>query len=213
VEVLTGEGLDAALAGAEVVIDALNNPATEGDQAVAFFGTSTRNLLAAEERAGVRHHVLLSIVGVNKIPGNAHHAGKRAQEKMVENGRVPWSIVAATQFHDFAEMVTAWTERDGSATVAPLLIQPIAPSDVADVLAEIATGEPQGRCRDLAGPETQDLVDLARRTRAARGTSIRLIPTWSGVFGLDMSGNALLPSDDARIAPTTFEDWLAKETA
>jgi uncharacterized protein YbjT (DUF2867 family) len=213
VDVQTGEGLDAALAGADAVIDALNNPATEGDQAVAFFGTSTRNLLAAEERAGVRHHVLLSIVGVNKIPGNAHYVGKRAQEKMVEDGRVPWSIVAATQFHDFAEMVTVWTERDGSATIAPLLIQPIAPGDVADVLAEVATGEPQGRCRDLAGPETQDLVDLARRTRAARGTSIRLIPTWSGLFGLDMSGNALLPADDARIAPTTFEEWLAKESA
>jgi uncharacterized protein YbjT (DUF2867 family) len=108
-------------------------------------------------------------------------------------------------------MVTTWTERDGSATT-PLLVQPIAPADVADVLAEVAIGRPQGRCRDLAGPEPQDLVDLARRTRAARGTPIRLVPTWSGVFGVDMAGDVLLPEPDARIASTTFDDWLAGET-
>ena len=125
---------------------------------------------------------------------------------------MPWSILPATQFHDFAEMATTWTEEDGSATIAPLLMQPVAPADVAAVLAEIATGEPQGRCPDLAGPETHDLVDLARRTRAARGTSVRLIPTWSGIFGLDMAGDVLLPAPGARIAPTTFDDWLASET-
>ena len=92
------------------------------------------------------------------------------------------------------------------------LVQPIAPADVADVLAEVAVGPPQGRCPDLAGPEPQDLVDLARRTRAARGTSIRLVPTWSGIIGLDMAGDVLLPGPDARIAPTTFDDWLAAET-
>jgi len=97
-------------------------------------------------------------------------------------------------------------------TIAPALVQPVAPADVADVLAEVAVGPPQGRCPDLAGPEPQDLVDLARRTRAARGTSIRLIPTWSAIIGLDMAGDVLLPGPDARIAPTTFDDWLAAET-
>jgi uncharacterized protein YbjT (DUF2867 family) len=126
---------------------------------------------------------------------------------------VPWSILPATQFHDFAELMTTLLEQDGSAAIAPLLVQPIAPVDVADVLAEVATGPPQGRCPDLAGPETQDLVDLARRTRAARGTSIRLVPTWSGALGLDMAGEVLLPAPGARIAPTTFDDWLAGETA
>jgi uncharacterized protein YbjT (DUF2867 family) len=119
-----------------------------------------------------------------------HCDGKRAQEELVARGWVPWSIVPATMFHDFAEMMTTWTEQDGSATIAPLLIQPVAPADVADVLAEVATGQPQGRRPDLAGPEPQDLVDLARRTRAARGNSIRLVPTWSsGLAGLDMSGD------------------------
>ena len=154
----------------------------------------------------------MTIVGLARFTGNAHAAGKRVQEQLVELGPVPWSILPATQFHDFAELVTTWTEQDGSATIAPLLVQPVAPADVADVLAEIATGQPQGRCPDLAGPEPQDLVDLARRTRAARGTSIRLIPTWSGPFGLDMAGDVLLPGPGARIAPTTFDDWLAAET-
>ena len=213
VDVYTGEGLVSALQGVDALVDASSCGATDHDEAVEFFGRSTRNLLAAERQTGVRHHVLLTIVGLARFGGNAHAAGKRAQEELVEQGAVPWSILPATQFHDFAEMVTAWTERDGSATIAPLLVQPVAPADVAGVLAEIATGQPQGRCPDLAGPEPQDLVDLARRTRAARGASIRLIPTWSGMYGLDMAGDVLLPGPDARIAPTTFEDWRAAEPA
>ncbi|MGZ4184774.1 MAG: SDR family oxidoreductase [Solirubrobacteraceae bacterium] len=213
VDVYTGVGLIDALAGVDALVDASSSPATDHDEAVEFFSRSTRNLLDAEQQTGVRHHVLLTIVGLARYDGNAHAAGKRAQEQLVERGPVPWSILPATQFHDFAEMVTTWTEQDGSATIAPLLVQPVAPADVADVLAEIATGQPQGRCPDLAGPETQDLVDMARRTRAARGTSIQLIPTWSEAFPVDMAGDVLLPGPGARIAPTTFDDWLAGETS
>ena len=211
VDVLGGD-LAAALAGADAVVDAISSPATDNGEAVAFFGDATRNLLGAEREAGVRHHVLLSIAGLSRFTGNAHCDGKRAQEAIVEAGPVPWSIVPATHFHDFAEMLTTWTEQDGSAAIAPLLVQPVAPADVAEVLAEVATGPPQGRCPDLAGPEPQDLVDLARRTRAARGTPIQLVPTWSGICGLDMAGDVLLPGPGARIASTTFEDWLAGET-
>lgn len=209
VDVRTGDGLDAALESVKAVVDVTNTGAIDRDEVVDFFTTATGNLLAAEERAGVRHHVLLSIVGVDRVEANAHYAGKVAQEKVVAAGPVAWSIVRATQFHDFAAMVAGWTERDGAATIAPLLVQPIAPADVADVLAEIATGEPVGRYRDLAGPAPQDLVDMARRTHAARGQEIRLVPTWSGIFGVAMAGEVLLPGEDARIAPTTFEDWLA----
>jgi uncharacterized protein YbjT (DUF2867 family) len=209
VDLVTGDGLDAALAGVEAVVDATSTTATDPVETVAFFGTATRNLLAAEERAGVRHHVLLSIVGVAHIEGNAHYAGKREQERLVAAGPVPWTIVPATQFHDFAAMVASWTEQDGVATIAPLLIQPIAPADVADTLAEVATGTPQGRHPDLAGPETQDLVDMARRTYQARGRTVKLVPTWTGLFGLSMAGNVLLPGEGARIAPTTFDEWLA----
>jgi uncharacterized protein YbjT (DUF2867 family) len=211
VDVYAGEGLATALRGAQAVIDVSSTEAIDHDEAVDFFSRSTRNLLEGERQAGARHHVLLTIVGLARYTGNAHCAGKRAQERLVEQGPVPWSILPATQFHDFAEMVTTWTERDGSATIAPLLIQPVAPADVADVLAEIAIGPPRHRCPELAGPEPQDLVDLARRTRAARGTSIRLVPTWSGIYGLDMAGDVLLPGPDARIATTTFDDWLADE--
>ncbi|MEV0616838.1 NAD(P)H-binding protein [Nonomuraea sp. NPDC050404] len=211
VDLVSGEGLDAALTGVEAVIDAVNGQPGGRAETVAYFGGTTRNLLAAGQRAGVRHHVLLSIVGIDRVDGNDHYAGKREQEKLVAAGPVPWTIVPFTQFHDFAAMVASWTEQDGVATIAPLLVQPIAPADVADVLAEIAAGEPKGRHADVAGPEPQDLVDMVRRTHQALGREVRLVPTWSTMFGPEMAGNVLLPGDGARIAPTTFEEWLVKQ--
>lgn len=167
VDVTTGEGLAQALDEADAVVDVTN----AGDPAVAreFFGTATERLLAAERRAGVRHHVVLSIVGVDRVETNGHDAGKRRQEELVEAGPVPSTILRATQFHDFAGMVVGWTRKRGVATVPPLLVQPVAVTDVAEVLTEIATGAPQGRAPELAGPEPQDLVDMARRPR--RGSS------------------------------------------
>ncbi|MEW2512698.1 SDR family oxidoreductase [Streptomyces sp. NPDC046870] len=210
VDLMTGHGLDAALTGVAAVVDTTSFETADRERAVTYFGTTTRNLLAAEARAGVRHHVLLTIVGVDRVEGNAHYAGKREQERLVTEGPVPWTIVPATQFHDFAATVTQWTERDGTATIPPLLVQPVAPADVAGILAEIAAGPPQGRYRDVAGPETQDLVDMARRTNDARGHAVTLVPTWSSVLGPEMAGDVLLPGDDARIAPTTFDEWLAE---
>lgn len=126
--------------------------ATDRDEAVAFSSRSTRNLLEAERQTGAQHHVLLSIVGLTKVTGNAHYAGKRAQEEVVERGAVPWSIVPATHIHDFAEMVTTWTERDGSATIAPLLVQPVAPADVADVRPRSPSDSRKAAARSLQGP-------------------------------------------------------------
>lgn len=209
VDLMTGDGLDDALTGVDAVVDAISAPPTDRDRTTEYFGTTTGNLLAAEQRAGVRHHVLLSIVGIHGIEGNPHYAGKREQERLITEGPVPWTIVPATQFHDFAAMVVSWTEQDGAAAIPPLLMQPIAPDDIAEILAEIAAGAPQGRYVDVAGPERQDLVDMARPTLAARGRTVKLIPTWDGVIGMTMAGNVLLPGDDARIAPTTFDDWLA----
>ncbi|MEO3826468.1 SDR family oxidoreductase [Actinomadura sp. B10D3] len=209
VDLTTGEGLDDALAGVEAVVDATNSTAADPAETVAFFGAVTRNLLAAEERAGVGHHVLLSIVGIDRIEGNAHYAGKREQERLVAAGPVPWTIVPATQFHDFAAMVASWTEQDGAAAIAPLLVQPVAPADVAEVLAEVATGRPQGRYSDVAGPDPQDLVDMARRTNEVRGRTVKLVPTWSTMFSVETAGDVLLPGPDARIMPTTFDQWLA----
>jgi uncharacterized protein YbjT (DUF2867 family) len=211
VDLVTGEGLGAVLHGVESVVDVTNGPAGDRAEAVAHFGAATRNLLAAELSAGVRHHVLLSIVGIDRIEGNAHYAGKREQERIVSTGPLPWTIVPATQFHDFAATVMSWTEHDGVATIPPLLVQPIAPADVADVLAEIAVRDAHGRHADLAGPETQDLVDMARRTNEARGRTVRLVPTWSAPFGPEWAGNVLLPAAGARIAATTFDEWLHEQ--
>ena len=121
VDLITGQGLDAALEGVDAAVDAISSPPISPDETRAYFGTTTRNLLAAEERAGVRHHVLLSIVGIDRTEGGtAHYSGKREQERLVEEGRVPWTIVPATQFHDFGALAASWTERDGVATIAPL---------------------------------------------------------------------------------------------
>lgn len=209
VDAYAGTGLAEALHGVDALIDVTNTPSQDEGEIVDFFGTVTRNLLTAGEKAGVRHHVLLSIVGVDHNRRTPHYAGKREQERLVASGPLPWSIVRATQFHDFAAMVASWSEKDGIATIAPLLVQPIAPQDVADALAEIAAGEPLGTRIDIAGPETQDLVDMARRTYAARGQDIKLVPTWRGAFGPDMAGEVLLPGQAAKLGPTTFESWLA----
>jgi uncharacterized protein YbjT (DUF2867 family) len=209
VDAYTGKGLADALRSADAVIDATNTPAADEAEIVDFFGTVTRNLLAAGADAGVRHHVLLSIVGIDHEQDVPHYAGKREQERLVEAGPLPWSIVRATQFHDFAAMVAGWTEQDGTAAIAPLLVQPIAPADVAEVLAEVAPGAPLRRRIDIAGPGTEDLVDMARRTFAVRGQHISLVPTWRGLYGTDMAGEVLLPGEGALLGKTTFADWLA----
>jgi uncharacterized protein YbjT (DUF2867 family) len=209
VDAYTGAGLDAALAGTDVIIDTTNTHAPEEAAIVDFFAATTRNLLAAGERAGVRHHVLLSIVGIEHGQQVAHYSGKREQERLVSQGPVPWTIVRVTQFHDFAAMVAGWTERDGVATIAPVLVQPIAQADVAAALADVATAAPLNATVDVAGPRTEDLVDMARRTYAARGREITLVPTWRGVFGVDMAGEVMLPGDKARLGHITFDDWLA----
>ncbi|MBO9524292.1 MAG: NAD(P)H-binding protein [Nocardioidaceae bacterium] len=209
VDIETGAGLAEALAGVDAVIDASNTPAQDEAEVVAFFGSATRNLLAAEQQAGVGHHVLLSIVGIDKDQDVPHYAGKREQERLVTAGPVPWSVVRATQFHELAARVASWSEADGVARIAPLLVQPVHPAEVGQVLAEVAAGAPLNALLDVAGPQTEDFVDMARRTYAARGQEITLVPTWQGAFDTSMAGEVLLPGPDARIMTGTFEDWLA----
>jgi uncharacterized protein YbjT (DUF2867 family) len=212
VDVLAGGGLGDALAGVDAVIDVLNTAATDPDETTSFFGRTADNLLAAEKQCGVRHHVLLSIVNVDAVSDNPHYLGKVAQEQRVEAGAVPWTILRATQFHSFAEMVAGWTAKEGEAAVAPLLVQPVDVGDVAAVLMELALGQPQGRAPDLAGPETMDLVDMAVRTFAARGDATRVRASWrDSPFGLSMAGEVLLPGAGARIGGTSFADWLARD--
>jgi uncharacterized protein YbjT (DUF2867 family) len=210
VDVTTGAGLGQALDGAQAVVDVTNTAATETSAAEDFFATATGHLLEAERRAGIEHHVLLSIAGVDRVPGNPHYAGKLVQERLVSEGAVPASILRATQFLEFPAMVCEWTREEDTATLPPLLIQPVASSDVAGVLAEIASGPPRGDAGELAGPERHDFVDMARRTLTARGEELRLVPSWDvGPFSTAMAGDVLLPAQNARIATTTFESWLA----
>jgi len=214
VDLTTGKGLDAALAGVNAVVDVTNAPASDAASTLAFFEAEARQLRAAETRAGVGHHVVLSILGVDRVGGNAHYAGKRRQEELVEAGEPPSTILRAAQFFEFAEMVVSWTRRDGVATIPPLLLQPIAALDVAVTLSEIAVAAPQGRAQDLAGPEPQDLVDMTRRMLAARGETLDLIPSWqAGPFGVELAGDVLLPGPGARLAPTTFDAWLTRVPA
>jgi uncharacterized protein YbjT (DUF2867 family) len=210
VDVTTGAGLDQALAGADAVIDVSNTPATDPEETKAFFGAVTEHALAAEQRQGVGHHVVLSIIGLNRVEGNAHYAGKRHQEALVSAGAVPFTILRATQFFEFAEMVVRWSRQGDTAVVPPLLLQPVAAHDVADVLVELVTGDPVGGITELAGPDPQDLVDMARRVLAVRGEPLRLVPSWrDGPLGVDMAGEVLLPDGTARRAPTSFDSWLA----
>ncbi len=210
VDVYTGAGLDAALDGVDAVVDVTSVHSNLTAEVVDFFTTATRTLLAAERRAGVGHHVLLSVLGVDHGRYVPHYAGKRAQERLVAARGVPWTVVRAAQLHDFPAMLAQRVERDGVAAVPPLLLQPLAPEDLAAVLADVATGRPLHAMIEVAGPRTEDLVDLARRTLRARGQELRLVPTWRGAFGLELSGEAMLPSDDALLTATTFDEWLAE---
>ncbi|QDP97021.1 NAD-dependent epimerase/dehydratase family protein [Microlunatus elymi] len=212
VDVTSGDGLGRALAGVDAVIDTLNTrPGTE-QAMIDFFGSTTRNLLQAEQAAGVGHHVLLSIASMEKVPENAHYAGKRAQESAIEQGPVPYSIVPATQFHDFPAMIAGATIRDGVAEVPPLTLQPIAPADVAAVLARIAVEGPQRRHRAIAGPRPEEMVSMAQRTLAARGQEVEVVGGWrGGIFSPSLARDDLLAPADAELAPTTFDAWLAAE--
>ena len=210
VDVLDGGGLAGALAGVDAVVDALNSRVRSKEDAVAFFGAATRNLLDAEQRNGVHHHVLLSVVGVDRVEGNAHYAGKREQERLVEGGSVPWTTLRATQFFGFGAMVARRTARDSVAVLPPLILQPVDVAEVADALAGAALGTPQGRLPDLAGPEPMSLIDLARRTLAARGDPTRVrAGSWDDLVVVATDSEALLPGPSARLGATTFEAWLS----
>jgi catechol 2,3-dioxygenase len=212
VDVMTGEGLDEALTGADAVIDVSSTPSMDPAETAEFFGTSTANQIAAEQRAGVGHHVLLSIVGIDRAQGNPHYVGKLRQEEVALAGDVPVTILRATQFHNFPAMAAGWTRRNGASALPPLVIQPVDIGDVAGELVAIATAPPEPGRREIAGPDVHDMLDLARRTFTARGESVTVTPSWK-VMSTDMAGDVLLPGPDARIGTTTFDDWLAGESA
>lgn len=212
VDLRSGTGLDATLADVDAAIDVTNESEGDAESSRAAFGRLTANLLAAEQRAGVRHHVLLSIVSAPRLPHVPHYAGKLRQEELVSQSSVPYTILRTTQFHEFAGQMAGWSVRDGVITLPPVLLQPVASTDAAAVLVELALGVPQGLAAELAGPETHDLVDMARRTLEARGDRTPIRASWRGVaFGPEAGGEVFLAGPDARIGPMTVDAWLAQE--
>jgi uncharacterized protein YbjT (DUF2867 family) len=208
VDLTTGAGLDEALVGVDAVIDASNVAALRAKTAIAFFETATGQLLAAEERAGVRHHVAVSIVGCDRVD-LGYYFGKRRQEELVRSGPVPWTIVRATQFHEFAGQIL---ERSpGPVGLVPkMLSQPVAARELADLLVEVALGDPIGLAPDVGGPEQHLISDLARRLVAHQGqrTKVVAVPL-PGKVGRQVAGGGLLTGAGATILPMTYDEWLA----
>ncbi|RIX28413.1 SDR family oxidoreductase [Amnibacterium setariae] len=179
IDVVTGEGLGAALVGVDAVVDVLNAQVMEAEASIEFFRGTTLRLLAAELTTGVRHHVLLSVVGADRATGNGYYAGKVAQEDAVRDEEVPFTVVRATQFHDFVPTIADWLTVDGVVQAPPTLLQPVDVDDVVDLLAEIATGGPLGEVVDIAGPDRFHLDDLIRSALAKEGDA-RTVRTVDG---------------------------------
>jgi len=213
VDLTSSDGLAAALQGVDAVVDVSSTTAQSSKASVKFFGTVTRNLLAAEKRAGVRHHVVLSIVGAAKAD-SGYYAGKAAQERVVMALPGGWTILRATQFHEFAQQMTT-RAAFGPLQLAPVArCQPIAAAEVGEALAEIAVGEPRGLDRDLAGPREEQMTRMIRAYLAATGTRRFVVNlTMPGAMGKGMRDGSILPGPDARLGTQTFDEWLAAQSS
>jgi uncharacterized protein YbjT (DUF2867 family) len=213
VNTLTGEGLAEALEGAQVVVDVANAPAWGDQEVLDFFQTSSRNVLAAEAAAGVGHHVTLSVVGAERLEGSGYMRAKLAQEELVKAGPIPYTIVRATQFFEFIGRVAESGADGDTVRLSPALVQPEAADDVAATLADVAVGAPLNDTLELAGPEAFGLDELARRVLRANGDPRKVTAdVHARYFGAELDDRSLTPGDDARIAPTRFDDWLNQTT-
>ncbi|MBM9508697.1 SDR family oxidoreductase [Actinacidiphila acididurans] len=211
VDLTTGQGLDAALAGVDVVVDTTNIVTTNRAKAEEFFAATTGRLLQAGQAAGVGHHVVLSIVNCDRVD-LGYYYGKRRQEALVAAGPVPYSILRVTQFHEFAAQMLA---RGGPIVLAPrMLCRPIALTEVAQALLDLAVDRPAGLAPDLAGPEEQEMVSMIRRLHHARGGRRPVVPLRiPGAAGRAVAGGGLLPLGDATLGAQTFDAWVEEDAA
>ncbi|WP_432824509.1 SDR family oxidoreductase [Dactylosporangium sp. CA-092794] len=210
VDTLTGAGLDAALSGADVVVDVSNSPSFADDDVLAFFRTSTTNLLAAASRAGVGHYVALSVVGSDRAPGSGYLRAKVAQEQLIAAGPLPWTVLRATQFFEFAPGIAA-SSADGDAIRLPsALIQPVAADDVAATLALLAPDQAAKGIVELGGPERIPLDEFVRRYLSATGDA-RIVVTDPSApyFGARIDDTMLVTGPDAHVGQVRYTDWLA----
>jgi uncharacterized protein YbjT (DUF2867 family) len=214
VNTITGEGLAEALEGAQVVVDVANAPDWDDAAVMDFFQTSTRNLLAAETAAGVGHHLVLSVVGTDRLQESGYFRAKLAQEEGVQAGTVPYTILRASQFFEFIGRIADSSMNGESVLLPPLFVQPESADDVAADLAELAVNEPVNGIVELAGPEEFRLDELVRRVLSAKNDPRRVtVDIGARYFGAELEYFTLTPGGNARIAPTRFEDWLRQAVA
>ncbi|MEU0249052.1 NAD(P)H-binding protein [Streptomyces sp. NPDC006235] len=206
VDTLTGEGLAEALKGADVVVDVSNSPSFDTEPALDFFTRSAWNLFAAEKEAGVHHHVALSIVGVDQVPGYGYYEAKVAQENAVRGSGVPYSIVRATQFFEFVAPVMDMSTQDGEVRLPSTRLRPIAAADVAAAVAEAAQGEPSNGIRNIAGPEVHRLDRLGELTLAAKPDGRTVVTDETAGLFAGMP-DVLTGDGTAHLASTRYEEW------
>jgi uncharacterized protein YbjT (DUF2867 family) len=214
VNTLTGEGLAEALKGASVVVDVSNSPSWEDAAVLKFFETSTRNLLTSEAATGVGHHVALSVVGTDRLSESGYFRAKIAQEKLIKESSIPYSIVHATQFFEFLKGLADISTDGNKVRLAPVLFQPMAADDVASAIARIAVGPPVNGIVEIAGPEQFRLDDLVRRRLAALKDPREVIADPKALYsGAKVSEKTLVPGNNARLGQTSFETWLTQSAA
>ncbi|MFF4039569.1 SDR family oxidoreductase [Streptomyces sp. NPDC001816] len=208
VDVISGQGLEEAVAGADVVVNVTNSP-TFDDASPAFFRTSMDNLLAASHKGGVGHVVILSIVGTDQVPDLVYYRAKALQEDILKAGPIPYSIVRATQFMEFMDAVLSWTTEGDTVRLPTTPIQPIAAQDVADTVADVAAGTPLNGTLNVAGPDTFPLDELGRITLNAHPDGRTVVTDDTAGMFAAVHGDALIAKGDTRIAPTHYTDWLS----
>ncbi|MDW9744307.1 NAD(P)H-binding protein [Sinorhizobium meliloti] len=214
VNTITREGLAGALDGADVVVDVANAPVWEDKAVLDFFETSGRNLLAAEAAAGVRHHVALSIVGSERLPGNGYFRAKVAQENLIKASGIPYTILHATQFFEFVGGIAQAAAVGDEIRLSPALIQPIASDDVAAALAEVAVAPPVNGTLEVAGPEAIPLDELVRRFLRSTEDPRKVLPdVHARYFGAVLDDQSLTPGKNPRLGAIRFEDWLGRQAA
>lgn len=211
VDVRDGRGLENALRGSDAVIDALSLPSQSEAKAVAFFEQTSERLLEAERRAGVGHHLAVSIVGIDRAP-YGYYAGKVAQELAVEAGGVPWTIQRATQFHDFARQMFQGFAFGPVHPVITAPVQPVAISELAARVVDLVERGPSGRATDFAGPREEELGAMMRAWAKHTGARVWmprvLLP---GSYGAALRDGSALPDTSAELGRITFEDWLSQQ--
>jgi uncharacterized protein YbjT (DUF2867 family) len=208
VNTLTGEGLADVLAGASVAIDVSNSPSFEDTAVMEFFQTSTRNLLAAEATAGVRHHVALSVVGTERLPDSGYFRAKVAQERLIENSSIPFSLVHATQFFEFVQSIADGATEGNVVRMAPVLFQPVAGDDVAQVVGRTAVRSPLNGRVELAGPEQYRMDEFFRMVLADQQDPREVVTDERArYFGAELSERSLVPLGEAILGETRYAEW------